>query len=311
LLLRHNTWQLVKKQIEFTVVLNATDREAVILHVIDRELNELKYEKLKDWFEYLNKAVRIDCPTPDEIETLAEIKATRDVLEHNAGIANDVYTTKAGRLARYRPGQRVELPDPYHRASWQASATLSIRWPRLQSPGSFRLRRLRRRAPRPRRPRHLDRRFAVATSLLGVRMISGIRARTRLDVLLGPTMQDRSLRCSRRKFLSTAAAITLSGGLAAADTPKQPDAPNGLRARPPKPQRDGRKPIAVVCTVYRRCRTPTHRRPLPPRLRSRRTASRPKALRPHSLTTQTLRTISRATWPATSTSDSLAPSPMR
>lgn len=119
LVLRHNPWQLGKKQIEFSVVLNAADRDAVILAVVDRELNELKYEKLKDWFDYLNKAVRIDCPTAEEIEVLAEIKATRDILEHNAGIANDVYVTKAGRLARYRPGQHVELPDPYHRASWQ------------------------------------------------------------------------------------------------------------------------------------------------------------------------------------------------
>lgn len=120
LVLRHNPWQLAKKQLAFTVVLNAADRDAVIFAVIDRELNELKYEKLKDWFEYLNKAVRIDSPTAEEIETLAEIKATRDVLEHNAGVANDVYVNKAGRLARYCPGQHVELPDPYHRANWQA-----------------------------------------------------------------------------------------------------------------------------------------------------------------------------------------------
>src|SRR5262245_8581630 len=93
--------------------------------------------------------------------------------------------------------------------------------------------------------------FAVATALAGVRMIPCVRARNRQLFPPGPTMQDRSLRCSRRKFLSTAAAITLGGGLAAADTPKQSDAPDGLRARPPRPQREGRKPIAVVCTVYR------------------------------------------------------------
>jgi hypothetical protein len=66
-------------------------------------------------------------------------------------------------------------------------------------------------------------------------------------------MHDRSLRCSRRKFLASAAALTLSGGLpssngAAADD-KSP--PGGFRTRPGKPSTEGRKPIAVVTTVYR------------------------------------------------------------
>jgi len=63
-------------------------------------------------------------------------------------------------------------------------------------------------------------------------------------------MIDRELRCSRRKFLASAAALTL-GGLprsAQADE-KTPD--GAFRTRPPKPGKDGRKPIAAVCTVYR------------------------------------------------------------
>jgi len=63
-------------------------------------------------------------------------------------------------------------------------------------------------------------------------------------------MEDRNLRLSRRKFLRQAAALTLATGMpqtaaAAGETP-------GLfRARPPKPGTEGRKPIAVVATVYR------------------------------------------------------------
>jgi hypothetical protein len=65
-------------------------------------------------------------------------------------------------------------------------------------------------------------------------------------------MEDRRLRCSRRKFLASAAgAITLSGAAgAAADRP--PDAPPPVsRTRPAKLSTDGRKPLAVVCSVYR------------------------------------------------------------
>src|SRR2546430_11674430 len=66
-------------------------------------------------------------------------------------------------------------------------------------------------------------------------------------------MHDRSLRCSRRKFLASAAALTLSGGMpssngAAADG-KAP--PGGFRTWPGKPSSEGRKPIAVITTVYR------------------------------------------------------------
>jgi hypothetical protein len=118
LVLLHNPRQLAKKQLEFAAVLAAKDREEVVLSVINRELNELKYERLRDWFEYLNKAVRLDCPTPDDVETLAEIKASRDILEHAAGVANSIYVTKAGRRARCQPGERVEISDAYYRESW-------------------------------------------------------------------------------------------------------------------------------------------------------------------------------------------------
>jgi hypothetical protein len=61
-------------------------------------------------------------------------------------------------------------------------------------------------------------------------------------------MEDRKLRCSRRKFLAQAAALTFTGSLAAADT-APPSAPS--RARPSRPTPAGRKPLAVVCTVCR------------------------------------------------------------
>jgi len=62
-------------------------------------------------------------------------------------------------------------------------------------------------------------------------------------------MQDRHQRCSRRKFLASAAALTLAGGLDGRAGESAP--PTAIRTRPPKPSKDGRKPIAVVTTVYR------------------------------------------------------------
>jgi hypothetical protein len=60
-------------------------------------------------------------------------------------------------------------------------------------------------------------------------------------------MQDRFYRITRRKFLASAAALTVSGaGAAGADA-----APTAFRARPPQPEVGKRKPIAVLTTVYR------------------------------------------------------------
>ena len=58
-------------------------------------------------------------------------------------------------------------------------------------------------------------------------------------------MIDRQLRCSRRKFLASAAALTLGAGVATGREP-QPSP-----ARPGQPSTEGRKPLAVITTVYR------------------------------------------------------------
>ncbi len=65
-------------------------------------------------------------------------------------------------------------------------------------------------------------------------------------------MIDRDLRCSRRRFLTQAAAgLTLAGGLTPTAAEAKDEPPTSFRARPPRPSTEGRKPIAVVCTVYR------------------------------------------------------------
>ena len=101
------------------MVLKAGYISTVALAVIEKELNELKYERLADWFAYLEKLIKLGCPTADEIEALAEMKASRDIFVHNKGIANAVYVSKSGSKARYRDGETLEISEPYHRASWE------------------------------------------------------------------------------------------------------------------------------------------------------------------------------------------------
>lgn len=117
-LARHNPWQFARSQLGFEVVLNAADRDEVIAAVLAKQLNELKYERPREWFAALNKIVKLDSPADDAIDTLAEIKATRDVLEHNSGLVNETYVRKAGKKARFAAGDFAEIDEPYHLASW-------------------------------------------------------------------------------------------------------------------------------------------------------------------------------------------------
>jgi hypothetical protein len=107
-----------KKTVELGTLLQMGEIGAVVANVVERELNEIKYGRLASWFTSLNSLVKLDCPTPEEIEQLAEIKATRDVLVHNRGIANATYRSKAGALTRAQDGELLELPTSYHIASW-------------------------------------------------------------------------------------------------------------------------------------------------------------------------------------------------
>lgn len=58
---------------------------------------------------------------------------------------------------------------------------------------------------------------------------------------------DRFYRLSRRKFLQSAAALTVGGTVGDVDV----EATESFRARPPRPTRSGRKPLALITTVYR------------------------------------------------------------
>ncbi len=110
---------LSKKLVEFGAVLKSPDKATIILTVVDKELNELKYERVAEWFAYLERSTKLVRPRADEVEKLAEIKASRDILVHNKGIANATYIAKAGNLARCKDGERLPISEQYHRESWE------------------------------------------------------------------------------------------------------------------------------------------------------------------------------------------------
>jgi hypothetical protein len=106
------------KTVEFKVVLDAPDKDAITSLVVNRELNEIVYDRPSGWFAYLENKAKLGCPILDEIERIAEAKASRDALVHSRGVAGKPYESKAGKLARYKDGQRIEIPEHYHRETW-------------------------------------------------------------------------------------------------------------------------------------------------------------------------------------------------
>ena len=118
LLLVADPRSLSGKKVDFKTVMEAPDKDAIALHVVNKELNEVMYERPAGWFAYLDDRLKLGCPSADEIARFTEAKATRDVLVHNRGVASKVYESKAGGLARYKDGERMDFPEPYHREVW-------------------------------------------------------------------------------------------------------------------------------------------------------------------------------------------------
>ncbi len=107
------------KKVEFQAVLDAPDKDAITLLVINKEVNDILYDRPTGWFKYLEDKAKLGCPTPDQIDRFVEAKASRDVLVHNRGVASKSYESKAGRFARYQEGQRIDIPEHYHRETWE------------------------------------------------------------------------------------------------------------------------------------------------------------------------------------------------
>jgi hypothetical protein len=105
-------------EVTFARVLKAGSLDALTQELIGERLNRRQYQGVKDWFKYLNAQMALGVPTADQINRIAELKASRDILEHHQAVVNSEYRRKAGSLARFNVGDRLEIPEHYHRDSW-------------------------------------------------------------------------------------------------------------------------------------------------------------------------------------------------
>ena len=107
-----------KKKIDVSAIIECASIEEVVMKIVDVELNELKYQKPADWFDYLNKFVNITGPSEDEILEISEIKASRDIIVHNDGVCNEIYIGKSFTKSRGVIGTPLCFDHDYVFSSW-------------------------------------------------------------------------------------------------------------------------------------------------------------------------------------------------
>jgi hypothetical protein len=88
-----------KKAVDIDIVLNATDIDEVHYALIEQRLHSISYAKPADYLRYLKQVAHVTT-SEDAFAAYIEIKATRDIIIHNGGIANAIYIEKAGAKAR-------------------------------------------------------------------------------------------------------------------------------------------------------------------------------------------------------------------
>ena len=121
-------------QVPMSDILAAPDREAILDAVVARVVRELAYRRPAQWFRFLDDRVHLGCPNEAQRLSLDEIKAARDALEHNRGLAGPDYIEKSGPAARFADGAIIEIDEPYLLASFtilgdvvEAMTTAAIR----------------------------------------------------------------------------------------------------------------------------------------------------------------------------------------
>jgi hypothetical protein len=100
-------------QVSLSEILASPDIATVIGDVVERVVRDLAYRRPDQWFRFIDNRVNLGCPDEAQRVALCEMKAARDVLEHNRGVVGQDYLEKAGVAARFAAGMTVEIDEPY------------------------------------------------------------------------------------------------------------------------------------------------------------------------------------------------------
>lgn len=99
-------------KIDVAELIDSSSREELIETIIRKELTSLFYAAPSLQMEYLQAVTGVKLPE-DVVASWLEIKATRDVIVHNSGLANATYLRKAASKARAKDGDDLPMNDKY------------------------------------------------------------------------------------------------------------------------------------------------------------------------------------------------------
>jgi hypothetical protein len=114
-----------KKKVDIDCILSSSSIEQAKLSIIDGILNEFAYKSPRDYaaeFENYTSVKLLENPV---FHKYIELKATRDIHIHNSGIANDIYLTKSGVVARVKSGQYLPVDIQYFLYSYEQCLQLN------------------------------------------------------------------------------------------------------------------------------------------------------------------------------------------
>ena len=108
-----------KKKVDAEIILECNSIEEIKLYLINSILNELVYKSPKDFSEEFEKYTGVNLLEKPAFHHYIELKATRDIYIHNLGVANEIYITKADRMARVKAGQFLPVTIQYFLQSYE------------------------------------------------------------------------------------------------------------------------------------------------------------------------------------------------
>ena len=102
-----------KRTIPLELILQSVSLEEVHLKAVDALINDLSYLSPSDFADAVDKLFSVDLRECASFHRYIELKASRDVLIHNRGVANEIYLRKAGTHARVKSGHFLPVDIPY------------------------------------------------------------------------------------------------------------------------------------------------------------------------------------------------------
>jgi hypothetical protein len=113
-----------EKNVGLELVIKSATVDEILDAVVQKQLLSVFYGPPERYFDYVESALSIKIEK--ELRgSFTEIKATRDIIVHNSGVANAIYVLKAGKEARGHEGDRLKIDKVYFKAAIQTMKKLT------------------------------------------------------------------------------------------------------------------------------------------------------------------------------------------